>query len=119
VGLSAHCSNIKIYDNRGLEDFEKKECRLPVEGGDPVEAVTQEVRTVEAAASAKTIKPRALILKATNKDFDRVTELIKSEFPEVEILYITTGPVASVLRVTKSLPFEMQNASEQSLYTIE
>ena len=84
-----------------------------------MEALTQEVRMVEAAASAKPVKPRALILKATNKDFDRVTELIKSQFPEVEILYITTGPAASILRVTKSLPFEMQNSSEQSLYTIE
>jgi len=84
-----------------------------------VEAVTREACSAKAAAFAKTIKPRALILKAANKDFDKITELIKSEFPEVEILYITTGPVASILRVTKSLPFEMQNPPEQSLYTIE
>ncbi len=79
----------------------------------------QETRSAKAAAFAKTIKPRALIFKAANKDFDKITELIKSEFPEVEILYITTGPAASILRVTKTLPFEMQNSPEQSLYTIE
>ena len=84
-----------------------------------MEAVTREARSAEAAAFAKTIKPRALILKATNKDFDKITEIVKSEFPEVEILYITTGPVKSILRVTKSLPFEMQNSPEQSLYTVE
>ena len=84
-----------------------------------MEAVMQEARSVEAAASARTIKPRALIFKATNKDLDKITELIKREFPEVEILYITIGPAASILRVTKSLPFEMQNSPEKSLYTIE
>ena len=88
-----------------------------VEGDGPMEAVMQEARSAKAAA--KTMKPRALILKATNKDFDKVTELVKSEFPEVEILYITTGTVGSILRVTKSLPFEMQNSLEQSLYTVE
>ena len=84
-----------------------------------METVTQEVRMVKAAGSAKTIRLRALILKATNKDFDKITDLLKSEFPEVEILYITTGPAASIIHVTKSLPFEMQNPTEQSLYTIE
>ncbi len=79
----------------------------------------QEACSAKASAFPKTPKPRALIFKATNRDFDKITELIKSEFPDVEILYITTGPVASILRVTKSLPFEMQNSPEQSLYTIE
>jgi len=92
---------------------------LSVEGGDLVEAVTQEARSPKAAAFAKTTKPGALILKAANRDFDRITELIKSEFPEVQILYITTGPAASILRVTKSLPFDMQKSPEESLYTIE
>jgi hypothetical protein len=92
---------------------------LSVEGGGSVEAVMQEARSAKAAAFAKTIKPRALILKANNRDFDRITELVKSEFPEVEILYVTTGTVGSILRVTKLTPFEMQNSPEQSLYTVE
>ena len=76
----------------GWEDFRKDEHRLSVEGGGPVEAMTQEARSAEPAAFAKTIKPRALIFKAANKAFDKITELIKSEFPEVEI-YILIGPV--------------------------
>ncbi len=48
-----------------------------------------------------------------------IRKLIETQFLEVEILYVTTGPVASVLRVTKSIPFEMQNCSEQPNYTVE
>jgi hypothetical protein len=65
------------------------------------------------------IKPRAIIFKANDKDFSKLKDSIKSQFPEVEIVYVTTGPVASILRVTKSIPFEMQNTSEQTNYTIE
>jgi hypothetical protein len=65
------------------------------------------------------IKPRAIIFKANDKDFCRLNDLVKSQFPDVEVVYVTTGPVASVLRVTKSIPFEMQNSSEQLNYTIE
>ncbi len=108
-----------MSDNRGFGRLGKKEYGLSVDGGDLVGAVMQEARSAEAIAFAKTVKPRALIFKAANKDFDRITELIKSEFPEVEILYVTTGPVKSILRVIKSLPFEMQNPPEQPLYTIE
>ncbi len=64
------------------------------------------------------IKPRALILKANEKDLNKLKELIETQFPKVEIVYITTGPATSILRVTKSMPFEMQN-SAQPLYTIE
>jgi len=68
---------------------------------------------------AKKIKPRAIIFRSNNKDFDMIRKLIETQFLEVEILYVTTGPVASVLRVTKSIPFEMQNCSEQPNYTVE
>ena len=108
-----------MSDNRGSGRFGKKEYGLSIEGGDPVEAVMQEARSAKAAAFAKTVKLRALIFKAANKDFEKITELIKSEVPEVEILYVTAGPTKSILLVTKSLPFEMQNSPEQSLYTIE
>ena len=67
----------------------------------------------------KKIKPRAIIFKANDKDFSKLKDSIKTQFPDVEIVYVTTGPVASVLRVTKSIPFEMQNSSEQLNYTIE
>ena len=65
------------------------------------------------------IKPRAIIFKATDKDFCELNDLIKTQFPKVEVVYVTTGPVESFLRVTKSMPFEMQNSSEQPNYTIE
>jgi hypothetical protein len=68
---------------------------------------------------SRKIKPRAIILKANDKDFCKLTDSIESQFPDIEIIYVTTGPVASVLRVTKSIPFEMQNSSEQPNYTIE
>ena len=82
-------------------------------------AVTIEETSVSESTYTKKIKPRALIFKANNKDFDRIKELIEAQFPEVEILYVTTGPIGSVLRVTKSIPFEMQDTSKQSLFTVE
>ena len=64
---------------------------------------------------SKKIKPRALIFKATDKDLDKIKELIETEFTKVEIIYVTTGSASSILRVTKSMPFETQNSSEQPL----
>ena len=68
---------------------------------------------------SKKIKPRAIIFKANQKDFRKLKDSIETEFPEVEIIYVTTGPAKSILRVTKSIPFEMQNSSAQPYYTIE
>jgi hypothetical protein len=65
------------------------------------------------------IKPRALIFKSTEKDLDKIKAIIETQFPNVEIVYITTGPAASILRVTKSMPSETQNYLTQPLYTIE
>ena len=65
------------------------------------------------------IKPRAIVFKANDKDFSKIKDLVITQFPEVEVVYVTTGPVASFLRVVKSIPFEMQNSSEQINYTIE
>ena len=86
-----------------------------------------EVRTIESSevhspsevTCLKKIKPRAIIFKANDKDFCKIKDLIKVQFPEVEIIYVTTGPVACILRVYKSMPFEMQTSSEQPNYTIE
>jgi len=64
------------------------------------------------------IKPRAIIFKANDKDFNKLNDFIKTQFPEVEVVYVTTGPVASFLRVIKSIPFELQESSEQPNYTI-
>ncbi len=69
--------------------------------------------------SSYKIKPRALIFKANEKDLEKIKELIEMQFPKVEIVYITSGPATSILRVTKSMPFETQKYPVQSLYTIE
>jgi len=71
------------------------------------------------ATFLRKIKPRAIIFKANDKDFYKLNDFIKTQFPEVEVVYVTTGPVDSFLRVTKSIPFELQNSSEQPTYTVE
>jgi excinuclease UvrABC nuclease subunit len=91
------------------------------------EATKIEIITIDAhevssdleTACLKKIKPRAIILKANDKDFRKLKDLIDAQFPEVEIIYVTTGPAASILRVSKSMPFELQNSSAQPYYTIE
>ena len=80
---------------------------------------SSELHSTSEVTCLKKIKPRAIIFKANDKDFCKINDLIKTQFPEVEVVYVTTGPVASFLRVYKSIPFEMQNSSEQPNYTIE
>ncbi len=62
---------------------------------------TQEVPLCSEMACSKKIKPRAIILKANDKDLHQIKELIETQFPKVEIIYVTSGPTASILRVTK------------------
>ena len=82
---------------------------LTVEGDNPVQIKLQDVPSVHVSRRKK---PRALVIKASNRDFDEITEIIKQKFPDVQILYVTTGPAASILRVTKSIPVELQSTSE-------
>jgi hypothetical protein len=98
--------------------MEKLKIESSLEETITVEATTQEVPSY-AVTSCSQIKPRALIFKANDKDLDKIKELIETQFPKVEIVYITTGPATSILRVTKSMPFETQNSSAQALYTIK
>jgi len=80
---------------------------------------TQEVSSALKIPCSLKIKPRAIIFKADDKDLDKIKEIIENQFPEVEIIYLTTGPATSILRVTKSMPFEKQDVSTQPLYTVE
>jgi hypothetical protein len=80
---------------------------------------TQEVSSALKIPCSVKIKPRAIIFKADDKDLDKIKEIIENQFPEVEIIYLTTGPATSILRVTKSIPFEKQDVSTQPLYTVE
>ena len=86
---------------------------------DVMKIESSEVHLTSEATCFKKIKPRAIIFRACDKDFCKLNDLIKLQFPEVEVVYVTTGPVDSFLRVSKSIPFEMQNSSEQPNYTIE
>lgn len=82
-----------------------------------INIISQEVH-LDIDASYK-VKPRALIFKSSEKDLDKIKELIETQFPKVKILYITTGPASSILHVTKSMTLETQNYPDQPLYTIE
>ncbi len=87
-----------------------------------LDATTQEPKIIPSALEScysRKIKPRALIFKAQDKDLYKIKELIETQFPEVEIIYVTTGPATSILHVTKSMPFETQNSSTQPFSTIE
>lgn len=86
---------------------------------DVMKIESSEVYLTSEAICLRKIKPRAIIFKACNEDFCKLNEIIKTQFPEVEVVYVTTGPVDSFLRVSKSIPFEMQNSSMQINYTIE
>ncbi len=102
--------------------MEKLNFKLSLGEATKVEIMPIEPKEVPSSletACSKRVKPRAIILKANDKDLDRIKELIDVQFPEVEIIYITTGPAASILRVTKSMPTEPQNSSSELLYTIE
>jgi hypothetical protein len=79
----------------------------------------QEIPSASEISCFKNIKPRSLIFKANNKDFDDILELIETQFPNVEIVYVTTGPVESFLRVIKSMPLKLQDSSTQLLYSVE
>jgi hypothetical protein len=109
--------------NEGNERaLEKLKIEYSFKEDTPTEAMAQEAQEVplgSETAGSKKIKPRALIFKAHDKDLHKIQELIKTQFPEVEIIYVTTGPAASILRVTKSMPFETQDISAQPLYTVE
>jgi hypothetical protein len=99
--------------------MEKLKIESSLEQTTTVEAITQEVSPSTETPCAKKDKPRALIFKANDKDLDKIKELIETQFPEVKIIYVTTGPATSILHVTKSMPFETQYSSAQPFYTVE
>jgi hypothetical protein len=57
--------------------------------------------------------------QANNKGLYKIKELIDCQFPEVEIIYLSTGPATSIFNITKSMPFEKQDISTQPLYNLE
>ncbi len=65
------------------------------------------------------IKPRALILKANDKALSKIKKVIEEQFPEVKIVYITTGSSSCILKVVKLSSLENQNLCAHPLYAIE
>ena len=63
-----------------------------------MEAVTPNAPSASEAVCSRKIRPRAIVFKASQKDFDRIRELILTQLPDVEIVYVTTGPVTCILR---------------------
>jgi hypothetical protein len=102
-----------------MEKLEIKISSEKINKAEVMTVVSPEVPPTLETPCLRKIKPRAIILRACDKDFCKLNDLIKLQFPEVEVVYVTTGPVDSFLRVSKSIPFEFQNSSEQPNYTIE
>jgi hypothetical protein len=102
-----------------MEKLEIEKYSKNVIKAEVIKIESSELPPTSEASCLRKIKPRAIIFKANDKDFCKLNDLIKAQFPEVEVVYVTTGPVASFLRVTKSIPFEMQDSSTQPNYTIE
>jgi hypothetical protein len=82
--------------------IEKLKIELSFKGDNQAEVNEQEVLSPSEAVCSVKIKPRAVIFKAQNKDLDKIIELIETQFPEVQIIYVTTGSASSILRVTKT-----------------
>jgi hypothetical protein len=102
--------------------MEKLKLESSSEETSKIENVLLETLVVISASEkvySKKIKPRALVFKATDKDLGKIKELIETQFTNVEIIYVTSAPAASILRVTKLRSFETQNSSEQPLFSIE
>jgi hypothetical protein len=99
--------------------LKKLKMTLPIKDNVKTESLAQNVPSALKIPCSKRIKPRAVVFKAHDKDLDKIKELIKLQFPDVEILHVTTGPAESFLHVTKSVPFERQDFSARPLYTVE
>jgi hypothetical protein len=108
--------------NKELKDYGKLNFKSSLKEPTKIEIMpieTQEVYLPSKTVCSKKIKPRAIVFKANDKDLDKLKELINVQFPEVEIIYVTTGPASSILRITKSIPNEPSDSSSELLYTIE
>jgi len=99
--------------------LEKPKISLPFEVDTRIKGTEQKIPSASETTTSKRIKPRALVFKAHDDDLHRIKELIETQFPEVKILYVTTGPAKGFLHVTKSMPFELQDPAENPFYTVQ
>jgi len=65
----------------------------------------------------KRLKPRALVLMADQKDLDKIKDFIET-LVEVKLVYLTTAPLNTALRVIKE-PRDKRQPFEQALFTLD
>ena len=65
---------------------------------------------------AQKLKNRAIILKANQKDLEKIKDFIEG-LSDVKLVYMTTAPSTMCLRVVKE-PFEKQ-PFEHALFTLD
>jgi len=64
-------------------------------------------------------KPRAIVFKAKTRDQKDILDYFEKQFPEVQIVYVTTGPASCTLRVTKSVPADPADKLLKPYYSVE
>jgi hypothetical protein len=65
----------------------------------------------------KRLKPRALVLMADQKDLEKIKDFIET-LVEVKLVYLTTAPSNTALRVVKE-PRDKHQPFEQALFTLD
>jgi hypothetical protein len=68
---------------------------LTVERTNTLQAKKQEMPSFSVGSPMK--KPKPIVIKATNKELDDVLDFIETQFPSIQVLYVTTDPPASIL----------------------
>jgi hypothetical protein len=65
----------------------------------------------------KRLKPIALVLMADQKDLEKIKDFIET-LVEVKLVYVTTAPSNTALRVVKE-PRDKRQILEQALFTLD
>jgi hypothetical protein len=68
-------------------------------------------------STIKRLKPRALVLMANQKDLEKIKDFIGT-LVEVKLVYLTTAPSNTSLRVIKE-PKDKRQIFEQALFTLD
>ena len=68
-------------------------------------------------STIKRLKPRALVFMADQNDLEKIKDFIKA-LVEVKLVYLTTAPANTALRVIKESRDKRQ-PFEQALFTLE
>ncbi|MCW3995756.1 MAG: hypothetical protein NWE98_06370 [Candidatus Bathyarchaeota archaeon] len=61
-------------------------------------------------------KPRAIVFKSNNESLRKITEFIETQCPDAEIIYITSAPASTILRIVRE---PSADCCTEPYYTIE